>query len=386
MIKNKFISSQKKLARKLANVGVPKTDIKRILDSGYYFLSEVANGEGAYVGDSFYGSKFHIGFIPFSRFVQSIYSSSSYPHARINKYNVKSINEIFDILADNRWYAGNRMSFRGQTQEYFTKRQFPNPFEALPDGRERLILPGYWRKYNTDWNKRFNAPDYHSIFKSIYGDFITYYGLPSPNIIAEYNIKKYGIHSMSDMEDFDEDFNKEYFKRWQNIKVAPCGDLPIVEQHYGFDTPFLDVTFDIKISLFFATHRYIERDGLAYYEPIPRGEHKGLVYAFVFHDPSVVATRDRVDTLPAFNHIHPTRPVRQKCALRLFDQYSINEAATDIDTIFYLDKDFDMDGIATFEELFPSPIEDKFYEVLIEVKKKYGSMPPLDKIAIYGDL
>lgn len=386
MIENMITSSQGKLAKKLSKAGVPKADIKKILDSGYYYMSDVANGDGAYVGDSFYGTKFYIGLIPFSRFLSSIYSPSSYPHARIKTYNVKSVKDVLDVLANNRWYIDNRMSFRGQTQEYFTKRKFPNPFEALSDGRERLILPGYWRKYNSNWINRFKAPEYRSIFKSIYGDFITYYGLPDWNTMAEYNAKKYGIHTISDMGDFDEDFNNEYFKRWQNIKVATCGDLPVVEQHYGFDTPFLDVTFDIKISLFFATHKYVERDGLAYYEPIPKGEHKGLVYAFVFYDPSVVATRDRIENLPAFDHIPPTRPVRQKCALRLFDQYGINEAATDIDTIFYLDKDFDMDGIATFEELFPSSKDDKFYEVLIEVKKKYGDQPPLDKIAIYGDL
>lgn len=381
-----LLQSQKRLAKKLSKAGVQKTDIKKVLDSGYYYWDQIANGERAYVGDSFYGSKFHIGLIPFPNFVSSIIAPGSYPHANIRSYKIRSLKDALDILAGNKWFAANRMSFRGQIQEYFTRRRYPNPFEVLPDGRERLVLPGYWRKYNKDWNKRFDAPEYRSIFKSIYGDFITFYGLPDPNTMAQYNLNKYGIHTTSDMADFEEDFNKEYYRRWKNIKINPCDDLPVVEQHYGFDTPLLDVTFDIKVSLFFATHKYVVRNGLAYYELIPKGQHQGVVYAFVFHDPCVVPTYDQIERLPAFEHIPPTRPGCQKCALRLFDRLSINEAATDIDTIFYLDPEFDMAGISTFEELFPSTKDDKFYEVLIEVKKKFGSGYPLDKIAIYGDL
>lgn len=162
--------------------------------------------------------------------------------------------------------------------------------------------------------------------------------------------------------------------------------MPVIEQHYGIETPYLDVTFDLRIALFFATHRYNVENGKAYYSEIPKGEHQGVVYSFVFHNPSVTYSKDLVKDISCFDHIPPTRPLRQNCALRFFDRYAINEAVTDIDTIFYLSPDFDTTGIATFEELFPSAEEDKFYKALIEIHKEYGDTEPLNGFAIYRDL
>ncbi len=379
-----FKKSQKHLLKRLAKIGIAPETIKRIGESGYYMLNS-AYGDEPIVADSFYGTKIYSGFITLSNFLEYIKGHVPYK-PRPHIHEIHNVEEAVKILSDNDWFKRGLMSFRGQNQEYFMRRRFPNPIQVLKDGTERLILPGYWRKYRGKWDERFRAPEYHSIFKSIYGDFLTYYGLPDPQWIAEYNIKKYGIHTMSDMGFFEEDFNKEYFKRFSEIKIHPNSSLPAIEQHYGIETPYLDVTFDIKIALFFATHRYIVENGEAFYAEIPKGNHKGVIYSFVFHDPVVTASNDLIKDIPCFKHISPSRPSRQMCALRHFDSYSINAAVTDIDTIFYLSEDFDTSGIATFEDLFPNAGEDPFYKALLELSAKHGGGEPFDRFAVYRGL
>lgn len=379
-----FEKAQHRLARKLNRLGVQQKTVKAILNSGYYLLDSCMTKGQYYVGDSFYGTKVFTGFIPFNYFMDFLRGYSPFkatPHI----HNVKCMQDVLSVLEENKWYKKGLMSFRGQNKEYFMHRSFPNLFQE-DGGKERLIIPGYWRKFREEWNDRFSAPQYKSLFKSIYGDFLTYYGLPSVDKIAKYNIEKYGFHTMSDMEDFEEDFNKEYNRRWRSIKIDDNADLPVIEQHYGIETPYLDVTFDLKVALFFATHQYHVENGKSFYTKIPKGKHKGVVYAFVFHDPPVTSTSDIIQNLSSFYHISPVRPLRQKCALRLFDAYGVNEAVTDIDTIFYLDKDFNDEGIATFEELFPAANEDKFYKALLDMHERYGDITPLNQFAIYEGL
>ena len=105
----------------------------------------------------------------------------------------------------------------------------------------------------------------------------------------------------------------------------------------------------------------------------------------MFHDPPVTSTSDIIHNLSSFNHSPAERPLRQKYALRLFDAYGVNEAVTDVDTIFYLDKGFN-EGIATFEELFPAANEDKFYKALLDMHERFGDITPLNQFAIYEGL
>ena len=138
---------------------------------------------------------------------------------------------------------------------------------------------------------------------------------------------------------------------------------------------------------FFATHKFCkDENGKAYYIPISKGEHNGVVYSFVFRDPMVSSTYDMITKFKSFDFIPPRRPLEQKCALYECDIYSINKVVTDIDTIFYLDSNFDTTGVATFEELFPDSNNDLFYKVLAELVSKNKDNYPLNKFVIYRDL
>lgn len=226
-----------------------------------------------------------------------------------------------------------------------------------------------------DWKNR-PARTPTSIFTTIFADNLIYRGIPDWENLADRNYARYGPHTMSDLEEFPDADSQEYARRYYRHKIDGPSDpeFPLLEQHYGMDTHGLDVTFDLATALFFATHKFTTHgDGTATYEPVPRGNHKGVVYSLVFEDPPLRRAEWMVREIDSFSHIPPKRPIMQQCALPYFDTYSINEAPRDTHATLELDADFDTAGLPTFDSLFPSPEKDPFYDALLEMKSKSDS-------------
>lgn len=364
--------------------GIDEATADRLAKSGYWSndpASSPSSDSEPWIADSFYGSKLDLGLSSVSNF----FSPPSWKVAP-PEYEVSSLREIQEVLErpENACHLGG-MSFRGQTREYFTKRPYPNPI-AETDGQEKLIIPGYWRKFSDSWNDRFDAPAYQSIFLTVLGDALIYHGIPNWQTLAERNFERYGPHSMSDLEDFPDPESREYGRRWRTIKVAGIinPDLPIVEQHYGIETIGLDVSFDISVGAFFATKKFTwHDDGTAFYAEIPPGDHQGVIYCFVFRDPPLTRTEDLTRKIATFDHIEPTRPIRQKCALPGFDFASINEAVGDLHCIFRIARDFDPARLPSADDLFPPPAKDPFYEAALAIKRQYKDLHPLTNIIEY---
>jgi len=364
--------------------GIDESTADRLAKSGYWSnnpSSSLPSDTEPRIADSFYGSKLGLG----SASVSNFFSPPSWKVAP-PEYEVSSIREIHEVLErpENACHLGG-MSFRGQTREYFTKRPYPNPIAEI-NGQERLIIPGYWRKFSDNWNDRFDAPAYRSIFQSVLGDDLLYYGIPNWQTLGARNYERYGLHTMSNLEDFPDPESREYGRRWRAVKVAGMlnPDLPIVEQHYGIETIGLDVTFDISVGAFFAAKKFTWRDdATAFYAEIPPGEHRGVIYCFVFRDPRLTETQDMAREIAAFDHIEPTRPIRQKCALPCFDFASINEAVGDLHCIFRIAPDFDPVGLPSADDLFPTPAHDPFYHAALAIKRQYEDPHPLTDIIEY---
>jgi hypothetical protein len=191
---------------------------------------------------------------------------------------------------------------------------------------------------------------------------------------------------MSELEDFPDPESQEYGRRWRRSKVEGTAnrDLPLVEQHYGIDTCGLDVTFDFRVATFFATNKFRYRDdGTAFYEHVDGGLHTGVVYGFVFRDPPLKKTAELVTEVASFNHIPPTRPVKQQCALPFFHSYNMNEAVCDLDFVMYLDPNFDRTAMLDVESLFPSRDDDPFYGAVLDLKSRYPSLEPFSRLVEY---
>ena len=234
--------------------------------------------------------------------------------------------------------------------------------------------------------QRFDANPTASIFTTSFADHLVYYGIPEWKNLAEKNFERYGLHTMSDLVDFPDPESQEYGRRWRLFKVEDGyhRDLPMVEQHYGIDTCGLDVTFDIAVAAFFASHQFKWRaNGNAYYDIVPDGDHQGVIYGFVFTDPPLRKTVEMVNKLDLFNHIPPIRPIRQKCALPFFHDTTMNEAVCDLDFIMRLSPKFDCFDIPTGCQLFPGEDEDPFYKASLEVKNAANGADPYNNFIEY---
>lgn len=386
-IKMKMIKEkQDRLADVLHLRGVGSEDISNLIASGYFYAEVSLYGSGVpepCLSDSFYGSKWFSGFIPIDQFLDE-----KLPEPNIPTYEVHSLNQIKEILntdRHSRYHNSGRLSFRGQTKEYFTKRPYPHPTKAI-DGAERLVIPSFWRQFSDDWMKRFDATEPRSIFTTTFADELIYYGIFDWRNLPQKNYERYGVHTMSDLEDFPDAESQEYGRRWRQFKVEGLyhSDLPMAEQHYGIDTCGLDITFDVAVAAFFASNKFKRREGgVADYETIADNTHQGVIYGFVFTDPPLKKTSEMVKELNVFNHIPPIRPLRQKCALPFFHATNMNEAICDLDFIMYLSPTFDSSDLPLSTDLFPDRKEDPFYEAILEVKRLSNGAYPYSEFVEY---
>lgn len=351
------------------DVGIDIETAHKLFDSGYYVTNKDSN---PVINDSFYGSKIGLGQIS----IQHFFEWEKTGMVNVPEYTVSSLKEIKSILNQDR-HANyrNRMSFRGQNREIFTKRSYPNPI-LNQNGMERLIIPSYWRRFSNNWNLRFQDPPPYPLLLSSFADELIYYGIPDWETLAIRNFEKYGPHSMFDMEDFPDWDSQEYFRRWHRAKIqGNLGtDLPIIKQHYGISTEGLDVTFNEDIAVFFATYRFQQRkeDGTCYFSPIPKGQHTGVIYSIVYTDPPLLPSSSLITNLSSFPHLYALRTFRQFCALASFNALNINQTVCDLDCIFKLTPDFDMTGVPDPSYLFPNRNEDYFYNTLLQLKELYS--------------
>lgn len=322
------------------------------------------------VWDSYYGPVWQE---PFEAFRRSLNSRNGLKRT-FPVYRVKSLDHAREVLERPELHyreGQDYICFRGQTRQHSVRRPFANPLYSNTAGEETLLLPGYWRQYRDSSghvsNERPMAPTAN--FLDILGDHLFYWGI-DVDALEQKIYDRYGWHHMSDLEDFPDPDIQEYADRY-NQKLRSQPELILLGQHYGIQTPGLDVTFDFKVALFFATHRFAPREnGKSTYVPLT-SEHGGAVYLLRFRSPSLRKSSDQISTIDIFQHILPVRPLRQSCALPVFPSYYVNEAAARIVAKLEIDSDFSGVGLPRPEELFPSKEEDPFYRALLDLKSRY---------------
>lgn len=368
----------------LSKRGLNQREAETLLHEGYYlrgFNSFRPRADDAFICDSFYGSGLGCALHPLDDFL-----SGNVHTAAAREIQINSSGDLIAYLdAPEQARLRDRMCFRGQGREYVTRRGYPNPALAV-EGQERLIIPAYWRHFKDDWRARFKAPEYRSIFTDFRGDDLIYHGIPDYRTLGERNAARYGPHSMGDLEDFPDWESKEYHRRWYAAKIVGpyIRDPALIEQHYGIDTPGLDVTFDPLMAEFFATNRFVSLpDGRARYEPTARGDHQGVIYCMVFGAPTLKRSADMVREVSLFDHIPPTRPIRQSCALPFFNAHDFNNAVCHLHCVLRLSEDYQVTVPLSPSRVFPSVAEDWFYAAALDVKHRSGDDHPLAKIVEY---
>ncbi|MGR3293838.1 MAG: hypothetical protein ACUZ9M_07480 [Candidatus Scalindua sp.] len=335
---------EERLIEVLRSKGVSEKKIGDVIDSGYIirnFVDPISGKTWESVSDKMFGSKGPSSSFDIDKFVEYIHGSYSFsPLPKFVEYTVKNIDEINEILSDDRrqyYIKEGRMSFRGQTLQYKYKRKIPNPVRSDQEGREISIFPGMFRQ---------NSELYS--FKEMPQETCTL---------------KHLLHEL-------EPNNPEVY-----VDSSYAYDIMRVEQHYATQTAGLDISFDIETAIFFAKYKFqFNSKGTAFYKKIRKGDHNGVIYGFCFRDPPVKKTEFLVKDFDIFKTYKPERIIRQGCGLPLFSEYERNIAITDLDLIIHLHEDFDYEGVKTPEYMFPNTEEDKFYGKLLELKDRYPDL------------
>ncbi len=336
---------QIQLAKAARNIGLDEATVESLVNSGYILVSQnpLVGGDGIFVCDSFYGSKTPPGFFPLEQLTSG---RSVDAKIKLRRIEVSSVHEIQNFLREDpslrKFSADGRVTFRGQPREYRIKREYPNPFIADEEG-EISMLPSHWRRFRDDFRKRCE-PEFWSIFSNAVGKVV----LSGP--------LRRALDAHTQNQEVEHHFSGE-------IK----GQFAALEQHYGFPTVGLDVTFDLATAIFFSRHECVTVDGLWDYVPV--GTQVTYLYAFVFRDPAVIETRDLLETIDIFPAYPAVRVQRQRAALVGCGMYSVNIAVPDVAAIFELQPGFTMIGSPEKEWLFPPPESDPFFGALLEEKR-----------------
>ncbi|HEY9421834.1 MAG TPA: hypothetical protein VIW92_10500 [Thermoanaerobaculia bacterium] len=321
--------------------GAADNVIRDALTSGYYlrtFGDPFSGNTWVSVSDSLYGNKqFSSSFEPEAFVDYAMGRGNSFSVLpEFQTFVVKSQADIDLILSDPRrasYLKDGSMTFRGQPQQYFLRRRLPNPVRSNERGEELSILAGVYRQQGSPYSFELK---------------------PVEQRLTQFLPR----HLFSGHAD------------------TPFAYDPMrVEQHYATQTRGLDLSFDVEVAIFFATHRFQMREASkAFYEDVPAGAHSGVVYAFRFRDPPVKRESFLIREFDLFRDHIPERVLRQNCGLPLMGDFERNIAITDLDCILQLHPDYSSESRLTAEQLFPSIDEDRFYAVLLEQKDKYPEL------------
>ncbi|MCL2367843.1 MAG: hypothetical protein FWC72_02510 [Oscillospiraceae bacterium] len=371
-------------SEKLRTYGKSEDEIERIRMSGYYLpeYDIYGNGDTSYFLDSFYGGYDHTSRFGFNGGLLD----ENEPYGRLSRDNrivskIRSIQDAFEAIEkatnDLNPEIAKRICFRGECRKHTIRRSIPNPYYSYSDGSELLMLPSYWRQFKDSgyMDRPLQAEYRTTLGMSMFSDMILYDGIDVKKLI-EYNYEKYGDYTMSDLEDFPEPENQELYRRYltKMDHVLWSNECVSLEQHYGFQTTHLDVTFDLPTAIFFALNKftYLDRNiPSATYTLDDRIDSEPTVFCFLFPRQDVYYERDMITGYNMFDATPPLRPLQQKCSVFRTDAMEINWAAKHVILELKLERDFNSKDIPTYDHLFPPPEHDLFYAKLLEQKKRH---------------
>jgi hypothetical protein len=302
-----------------------------------------------------------------TRLTMEHFLKHSDPPARgVRIHTAHSVGDLRDRIEQWNTSTSRRLLFRGQTDSYTLDRPRPNPFFRIEGMGEVSLLPSLWRKMflskkmgrqyfrnllNLEWQ-----PVTHSVFD-----------------LAEIERRREAalaagewMYSAQDMEDSDDPLLHRFGQMELDLSMGSdfnlATPLQTLLQHYGLLSPVLDLTSDLDVAMFFATHRYrINPDnGRSGYERVGTNERKAVLYV-LREDQNEMAIHGRERLLEDLN---PLRPKRQACVVCRTGPDAMNLAADYLMGVIRLDFDDVPPSRCDASHLFPDSNEDRFLAAL----------------------
>jgi len=278
--------------------------------------------------------------------------------------DARSLIEVQEIVSFARSQTESRLVLRGQTSHYRLERELPNPFLFHPEIGETSLIASVWRPM-----LRTNP--------SYFGHFVNWSLLEWSSVLtegfdADY-VFRHGVETIrsgglpmtiSDMCDSDDPQIRRYgefrYRLARGFNDHLLSGLSTLLQHYGLYSPLVDLTDDVDVAIFFATHRFRSLDGKASYEPCGSNRDEAVIY-ILRYDELEMKPYGRDEVIGA---LHPLRPERQQCAVALSDAFSVNLPADFLVGVIRLRGNSFENQRYTQEDLFPPIADDNFLRAL----------------------
>jgi hypothetical protein len=136
--------------------------------------------------------------------------------------------------------------------------------------------------------------------------------------------------------------------------------LSTLLQHYGLLSPVLDLTIDLDVALYFATHGFPQGLPKNRYHFVGTNGRRAVLYVFRQDKREMHAhEHERI-----IEHLKPLRPIRQSCVICRSAPFALNLAADFLVGVLKLDFDEATLGTLDAHHLFPGQNEDAFLTAL----------------------
>jgi hypothetical protein len=344
-----------------SDAGFNDSHVRNLIDSGYIVIN------GDLVIDRYYGGLVNR-YDSRSRMPLHIFTGDPvYPQHPAKVHHATSLNDVKACIREWQTHVSRPFLFRGQNSSYPLQRKRINPAYAIEGYGEVSLLASLWRKMvkvNAGFREEFINISLVEWSKVLYADFD----------MEEVESRRKAaldrgewMYSAQDMEDSDDPLLSEFGRLQLDLIMGFDHDLSIplqtLLQHYGLLSPLLDLTSDVDVALFFASHQF-ESDDDARLTPTFVGTNSRNAVLYVFR-PDVTEMRGH-EHHRALEKFHPQRPIRQFCHVAFCGQDALNLPAEFIHGIIALDFDDLPGGGRLAQDLFPNVSDDPFLGSLKE--------------------
>lgn len=349
-----------------SELGIPPNEAEELIASGYI------NVHGETIIDRYYGgallssdglTRIH------KRFFREWYQAAKAGEPLCRKSTVfttaTSLDDLEKQVRQIEKDLGTRLLFRGQTSHHETTRLIKNPNHLVKGLGEVSLIPSVWR----------------NLLNAKPSSFHQFYGLDLPQwskiIYSQFDIKEINrraqgliergewIYSAQDMEDSDDPmlsiFGRVRMDLDMGLDYNLADLLNTLLQHYGLVSPYLDLTSDLRVALFFSSHQFFPTPGAPRYRFVGSNGSKSILYVFK-HDMTEMAdyVHDRV-----LHNLQPLRPKHQSCIICRSGPYALNLAALYLVGAIRIDFELPATQRWSTRELFPNSGEDTFLAAML---------------------
>lgn len=290
--------------------------------------------------------------------------------SRVQVHAAHSVADVRRLVEATRARYMRRLLFRGQTRHFALDRPVSNPAMSVDGLGEVSLVPSVWRRLLLA--RRSSFLPFRNLTQFEWSK-ILYAGFDLEDIERRHNaLLEAGewVYTISEMEDCSDPLVAAFGKVRGDLLLefdqhGPA--LATLLQHYGLLSPVLDLSSDLDVALFFATHA-LEGSGLdSTYRFVGTNNRQAVLYILKENEREMMAHERR----RLFEALDPQRLIQQHCVIASAAPWAINLPADFLVQVIRLDFDLGSPQGYGASDLFPGRDDDRFLRALIDQNISY---------------